>query len=339
MNHRIVTSANGIDSASWERFVKNHPKGNIFQDPIMYAAQEGIANHSPFVFSAYDGVQIVGILSGVVINEYSGFIGDLSSRAIVFGGPLVNEADNSIGTLLLRCYEESLRKKVVYSQFRNLFEMDWIKTTMAGMGFHYEDHLNIVIDLNESEEEIWKRIHSKRRNEIRRAKKEGTTFKVREDASALERAYDILNEVYHHARLPLPDLNLFRAIYSRSTSKKGLKIFAAEHGGEMIGVMLALVYKDRIYDWYAGSYRRYYDKYPNDLIPWEAMLWGKANGYNIFDFGGAGKPGVSYGVRDYKMKFGGQLVNFGRFQKAHRPMVMKIAKTGFKAWQIVKKVT
>ena len=36
-------------------------------------------------------------------------------------------------------------------------------------------------------------------------------------------------------------------------------------------------------------------------------------------FGGAGKPDKPYGVRDYKLKFGGQLVNWGRFEKVHKP--------------------
>ena len=97
--------------------------------------------------------------------------------------------------------------------------------------------------------------------------------------------------------------------------------------------MIILCHKDRIYDWYAGSYREFYKYCPNDIITWEVLLWGKANGFKIFDFGGAGKPEIPYGVRDYKMKFGGELVQFGRYIKVHRKLLMALAKFGLKLYK------
>jgi len=120
-------------------------------------------------------------------------------------------------------------------------------------------------------------------------------------------------------------------------SNSKLIIGCACYESEIIGCMLALSYKDTIYDFYAGSMVKFYNKYPNDLISWEVFKWGKGNGYKVFDFGGAGKPDVSYGVRDYKKKFGGEFVNFGRYEKVHQPMIFEIAKVGFKLWQKIKK--
>ena len=84
------------------------------------------------------------------------------------------------------------------------------------------------------------------------------------------------------------------------------------------------------------NYPEYYNKYPNDLIPWEVFLWGKEHGFELFDFGGAGKPNKPYSVRDYKLKFGGELVNYGRFEKVHKPLLMEMGKTGLKIWQKLK---
>jgi serine/alanine adding enzyme len=111
------------------------------------------------------------------------------------------------------------------------------------------------------------------------------------------------------------------------------KIFLAMSEGKIIGTMYVLCFKDVMYDWYAGSFKAYYNKYPNDLIPWEAFLWGKMNGYKYFDFGGAGKPDIPYGVRDYKLKFGGELVNYGRFEKIHKPFLMELGKLGLKTYK------
>jgi len=67
---------------------------------------------------------------------------------------------------------------------------------------------------------------------------------------------------------------------------------------------------------------------PNDVLPWHIFLWGKQNGFKVFDFGGAGKPNIPYGVRDYKLKFGGKLVNFGRFELIHKPVLYRLGLIG-----------
>ena len=66
------------------------------------------------------------------------------------------------------------------------------------------------------------------------------------------------------------------------------------------------------------------------------MEWGSNNGYKIFDFGGAGKPNLAYGVRDHKLKFGGELVEFGRFEKVHNKFLMKVGELGLKLYKFIK---
>jgi lipid II:glycine glycyltransferase (peptidoglycan interpeptide bridge formation enzyme) len=116
-----------------------------------------------------------------------------------------------------------------------------------------------------------------------------------------------------------------------------LKSILATFEGKIIGFRFLLGYNGLLYDWYAGSLPEYKEKYPNDILPWEIMKWGISNGFKTFDFGGAGKPGINYGVRDYKMKFGGELVNFGRFEKVHKPFLLFIAKFAFTIWKQIKR--
>ena len=47
----------------------------------------------------------------------------------------------------------------------------------------------------------------------------------------------------------------------------------------------------------------------------------------VFDFGGGGEPGVPYGVRDYKLKYGCDIHDFGRFLCIHNSFVYRIGKT------------
>ena len=64
---------------------------------------------------------------------------------------------------------------------------------------------------------------------------------------------------------------------------------------------------------------------------WDIIRWGAKNGYGVLDFGGAGKPGEEYGVRDFKSKFNGKLVNFGRNTRVHAHLRMKISETAYQA--------
>jgi serine/alanine adding enzyme len=335
MKYKTVTK---LAKNRWSAFVGNHTNGNIFQTPEMYEVYQKTKNYEPIFLAVTDNDDIIlGVMLAVIQKGYGGIIGNLTARSIIFGGPLIKNNDAEVLNLILKEYNDIAKSKAIYSQFRNFWDWQESKSVFQKNGFEYEEHLNILVDLNKSEDELWKDVHSKRRNEIRRATKEGTIFLVKNDLESLRECYAILTSVYTRAKLPIPTFDFFKNIFEVSKPQFGLKLFCAENEGEIIGCLLALTYKDSIYDFYAGAYLEHYKKYPNDLIPWKIFLWGKENNYKYFDFGGAGKPNVPYGVRDYKKKFGGELVNYGRFEKTHKPILLKMAKIGFMFWKKLKR--
>ena len=106
---------------------------------------------------------------------------------------------------------------------------------------------------------------------------------------------------------------------------------------KMIAGQIRLYYKDLAYAWYAGSDSDYFNKRPNDFLMWNVILWSKEKNHRTFDFGGAGTPNVPYGVRDYKLKFGGELVNYGRYEIVHKKVLMIIGENAYKLWRKFKK--
>ncbi len=64
-----------------------------------------------------------------------------------------------------------------------------------------------------------------------------------------------------------------------------------------------------------------------------AKKYAARNGYKHFDMMGAGKPNEDYGVREFKEKFGGELVENGRFLYILQPHLYKLGK---KVIQIIK---
>jgi len=327
-----------IDRQNWSKFVYNHPNGNIFQTPEMYEVYKRTKNYEPvFLAVVNDSSEVLGILISVIQREYSGFLGGLTTRSIIWGGPLVINDNAQVLGLLLREYDNVVGERALYSQFRNLWDVRKSSVIFNDFGYCLEDRLNIIIDLSKSEELLWKEVHPKRRNEIRKATKEGILVYELNTQKEIAELHEILSEVYKTAELPIADRSLFVGAFEILSSKDMIKYFGAFDREELIGVICILAYREVLYDWYAGSLRKYYCKCPNDLLPWEVFRWGKKNGYKVFDFGGAGKPGEKYGVRDYKKKFGGDIVHYARFEKIHQPIKSQIAKAGFRLWQKIRR--
>jgi lipid II:glycine glycyltransferase (peptidoglycan interpeptide bridge formation enzyme) len=145
-----------------------------------------------------------------------------------------------------------------------------------------------------------------------------------------------VESTYNRVKLPMPDRTLFTESYQQLSKQNILKTFVAVSKKEIIACRMVLCYGDVVYDWYAGASDKHLDKYPNDFLPWKVMEWGSLNGYKYFDFGGAGKPNMPYGVREHKLKFGGELVEFGRFEKVHKRALMKIGELGLIFYKYIK---
>ena len=334
---KVIADPNQVDRNKWSEFVYTHPHGNIFQSPEMYDVYSKSELVEPAVIFALDvNNSIIGLLQAVIQKEYKSVLGIISARSIVWGGPLIKSDDKAAALLLVIEYNKIIRNKAIYTQFRNLNDISCFHHELTTLGYNYEDHLDIHIDLTKSEVELWSELHSKRRNEIRRAKKEGIVLMLQKDEISLQQSYEILKEVYNRAKLPLPKYDLIKNLLYTEDAEFKLLNFTAVHEGKIIGCMLVLAYKKVLYDFFAGSYQAFYKKYPNDLIPWEIFIWGKMNDYELFDFGGAGKPNIPYGVREYKLKFGGELVNYGRYEKIHKPLLYQFAKVGLSIWQKLK---
>ena len=336
MKYKRITIPTEKEFEEIENFVSLHPKTSYFQSTLFFKSCLNTNKLSPLFILAYDNDILVGsllVFKQIQINKP--IFNFLSSRNIIWGGPIVL---NDYLEIYEGLYEEYGKMKFssIYTQVRNIYDITNFKKSMSSFGFNYEEHLNIIVDLEKPKEQLWKEVHSKRRNEIRKALKEGTTFFNINNSETLTECYSILKEVYTRAKLPLPEIGHFEALLANNTPNDGLKIFVAKFENEIIGCMLCFAYGDTLFDYYAGAYSKYYNKNPNDLIPWEVLNWGKEKGYKKFDFGGAGKPNVPYGVRDYKKKFGGELVNYGRFEKIHFHFLFKIVSLGFNFLQKLK---
>ena len=336
MSLRVTNDPEACDHGQWARFVREHPNGNIFQTPEMYRVFSATKNYEPIFIACQEVDSLLGVLLAVVQKEGPGVLGRLSARSIIWGGPLVLDEDTTVLDTILTEYDSIVRKKSIYTQVRNLFPMERQRECLQKQGYSFEDHLDILIDLDRPVESLWKSLHPTRRKQIERGYRRGVTFSYHREPSPemISACYDLIATLYERIKLPFPKKDFFENSVRELMDRIGF--FVLKYKGRIIGCRLALVYGRLIYDWYAGSDVNSLDKYPNDILPWEVMKWGAENGYAVFDFGGAGKPNEQYGVRDYKKKFGGSQVNFGRFENVHKPLRMRVAKAGLWFWKRIR---
>lgn len=329
----ILSEPSTINKKAWGDFVINHPKGNVFQIPEMLHVFEKTNNYYPVVVLALVDDEIAGVLLGVIQQENKGFFGCLSARSIIFGGPLAKGDNPEVINTLLDEYNKKIKERAIYSQFRNLFDMEHCNSIFDKNGYQYESHLDIHINLNQSFESLKTQIHKSRLKNYNKSINKGVNIKTLNSLPDIEKGYKLLKETYNRIRLPLPDFSHFNAIAEYLVPKQYCLCFGLFFEEEMIGFRIVFTFKGIIYDYYAGSSQKHANKYPNDVLIIEILKWGCSHNYNYFDFGGAGKPGIKYNVRDYKLQFSNNLVEFGRYQRIHKPLLYNIAKLGLSIWK------
>lgn len=333
MDITIISDITKINCEEWKTFLENHAYGSVFQSRYMYKAYELAPKQNPGIYVAFKEKSIVGILVVIIQEPINSIVPHLTSRSLIWGGPVVKNNDPEIAYKLLSEFETYNKNKGVYTQIRNIFPSHYYGSVFKKLNYKFEEHLNILLDLSKTKKELWDDVSSKGKNKIRNAQNSNLHFDVKQDYETLNKSYRLLETVYRNAGLPLINIKFFKNLLDLSDQYSELKIFTLNLNGEITACRFALLYKNSIYDFYAGWDKSFSHLHPNDLIMWEIIKWGKANNYTVLDFGGAGKPDVPYGVRNFKKKFGGEIVNYGRYEKIHSVVKFAIAKKGFRLWQ------
>lgn len=331
---QIIKDYNSIDIEDWREFVFNHPNGNVFQTPEMYDVYINSANIHPYVFIAIDeNEKIIGLMLSVLIKEKKGLLGYLTARSIIFGGPLIH-GNNEVAHRLISSYNNTIRDKAIYSQIRNFADTSGIKDIFYELGYVYEDHLNILLDLSTGGEVLWKNYSRSRKKGVKKALRSDFTFLVSDDVTMLDDFYQLLALSYARIKLPFPSKKHFLMLCKHLKNEE-YKFFMLKLNGEYVASMVALKFKNTLYGYYMGlaNDTEIIRLKPSDLFFHKVFEWCIANGINTFDWMGAGKPNEEYGVRDFKLQFGGELVNYGRYSKIYKPFLYRFGKFALKLWQ------
>lgn len=326
---------NGLSEEEWSSWVAENPAGNVFHTPEMFRVFQAARGFQPELWVARDtGGKIQALFTPVRITIKGGLLRVLTTHAVAYGSILI--AQNGVAALdpLLESYRRKSGRGAIYTELRNLSDMSEIQPVLAQHQFTFEEHLNYKVNLEGTPDTVFNQIGKRTQRNIRRALNQGhLSVETVEDRSGIDECYQLLSKTYHLARVPLPDRSLFEAAFDQLHPKGMLRVTVARLERTAAAVSFELLYKDVIYGWYGGMDRAFSRYNPNELLMWHILKWGNENGYREYDFGGAGKPDEDYGVRDFKAKFGGRLVNHGRYKMISNRFLYALSTLGYKLYR------
>lgn len=310
-----------IPVAEWTRLIEVSPVSTPFQTHGFYKLVRSQKGMTAEAIAVSEEGHIRSLVVAVLFLE-KGLKGFFSRRAIIYGGPVVDGVGYSYVDQLLSQVDFVVRGRVIYTETRNLSDYSDAKYLFARHSWRYIPYYNYRLK-TVNPDLMAKAVSSSRMRQIRKAVRSGVTWRVAENPEEVDLFYDILAELYHtRVRKPLMPIEFFRSFFH---SNVGIYILVIHEQKIIGGIMCPLLPSRALYEFYVcGLDRDYREQYPSIMATWAAMQYASMSNIPLFDFMGAGSPDSDYGVRDFKAKFGGDLVEYGRFRKVRKPLLFAL---------------
>jgi len=303
---------NEIDIEQWQNLAKISPVSSYFQTKECYDFFSSLSFLEEFVFGVEENKKLVGIICGYIIADGGKIKRFFSKRAIIAGGALLDEniSEQALQTLL-NFTVKSLKNRVIYIEIRNYNDYSLFKNVFAESGFIYNKHLNFHI-ATPNVEYVQNKMSSGKLRDIKLTQKNGAEIMEISQENDLKFFYEILQNLYQtRVKTPLFPYEFFEKLINLPEGK----IFGIKYQNEIIGGSVCILFNQHIvYEWFAcGLDGKFKNIYTSTLATYSGINYAAENGFARFDMMGAGKLDKDYGVRDFKAKFGGNLVENGRF--------------------------
>jgi len=321
-----------LDRSDWLAFLDAQRDVSIFHTPEMHRVWAAAPCHRPTLWVARLSSGAIGAMLPVVdVSVVDGPLRSWTTRTVAYGG-VVCDTSSPEGSAALRALlarYRTMSAPAMFTELRHVVDVGAIAPDLRAAGFVHERHLNYLIHLDRPRAELWSALSRTARQRVRSAERKGVRVVDAANDAEVDAAYALLDAVYRSAHVPLAPRGLFDAAMQTLHPIGSLRVVVAMVDDQVIAARFLLCHRDRVLDWYAGSDRRYANYSGNELLVWNTLCWAQDQGYTLFDFGGAGKPDEPYGPREFKAKFGGDLVDHGRDVLVHRPARLAVTRTGY----------
>lgn len=323
----ILHTYDEILAAGWEKLVEQSPYATWFQTPEAYRFYSALPDEMmPFAVGVVESNTLAGVVVGYLTREKSRIKQYFTRRAIVIGGPLLDEhiSAEALTELLRAIVRES--GNPIYIETRNFHDYSPFRGVFEACGWEYKPHLNFHIDTT-SVEKAQANVGKHRWKYIRLSLRDGAEMVENPTIEQVHECYLLLRELYStKVKTPLFSWHFFETLYQQKNARF---LLVALEGKVIGGTVCVCVPGQAMYEWFVcgnDNYRK--GIRPSSVATWFGMEYAATHDIPLFDLMGAGEPDIPYGVRDFKAEFGGKLVEHGRFQKIRHWILFIIGRIG-----------
>lgn len=257
---------------------------------------------------------------------------------VLFGPVISYSSADIIRQVFYELKELALENKSIYIEVQPYtwnYDADILLKELSDLGYKKAfNHLykaTILIDLSQSEDEIFKAFERRGQKAIRQAESRGITVS---QVEMNEDNFKIFYQLYvqtcsRTSFIPEPFDMLKTQLLYFGKQNAAVLFFAYEEVkavGALVafnnGVSLSTVYQGNDYT------PEVINKRPSNAMYWYAVKWAKQQGINWFDFGGITVTEEQegnekkQGIHNFKEQFGGRIVKFpGNFRYVNRPIL------------------
>ena len=320
----MIVLSEDIKYDRWDNLILSSSSSNFFQSKECYQFYKELSFLEPLLIAVEEDDILVGLACGYILSEKAVIKSVFSKRAIIPGGLLLdNNISESALSELLDGLKEFFSKRIIYFEIRNLADYSKYKIDFINKGYKYNQHLNYHIDTSQKSEELLKNLSTSKRRQISLSQKNGAYYSEITEVSDVKQFYQLVSALYTKICKPLFPLEFFEKIVTHTFAK----LILIKKDNRVLGGILLVLDNHSSYEWFiCGENNLYPQIYPSVLATWSGIEYAVTNKKYRFDFMGAGQPNKNYGVRDFKSKFGGTLVEYGRFIYIQNKLFYKLGK-------------
>lgn len=305
----------------WRALLANAAYPSVYQTPEMNSVYRATPTYKPIIAVSRDkSGGLEALLSGATIRLGTDFPFRLVVYSTPRGGPLVRkDAGERVTIPIMNMYARAAKSSgAIYTRMYRSPGQTPITLPAEGNRWTFENAFDFVIDLNITIDELLAKLDKGRRKNIRATEKTGAAVRIANDTAGFETLTEQYATVAAEAGLlPYPP-QFLEAAFKNLVQGGMASIFVCEINGAPVASRCLLHHGGRAIDWIAGASLEAAETHANEFLVWEMIRWCKEHGLKAFDFGGAGTGSNIPGITEFKRRFGGEMVNPGRYLTVHR---------------------
>ncbi len=307
-----VKSIEYIDREEWIDLLSHSSTSSYFQSPQCYEFFSSLSFMETFGWGIFEDGRLKALACGYIIANGKRIKQFFSRRAVIHGGLLLsNDASDTIVSELLNKLKRVLSSKAIFIEIRNNSNFENYKLLFQQNNFNYCQHLNYIVETS-NKKSVNARYSESKIRQIRKSKEQGVVCELSKSQQDVDEFYRILFDLYRKKiRKPL----FPKEFFDKFVHQPNCYLFIVKKDEKVIGgIACAALSGKTLYEWFVcGDTKKFNHLYPSVAATHKGIEFATENDFEHFDFMGAGKPNVEYGVRNFKEKFGGKSVEYGRF--------------------------